>query len=603
MSKTAPIVVAALLLVPTLAWASGGGDEGGHAVITNIALCMVTASALGLLMKVTKQPLLLGYILAGVLIGPVGLKFITDETEILTVAEIGLILLLFMIGLEIDLKKMLSAGKLVIVTGLVQFPICVGIGYGVFSALAAAGIPVGTGTYGTLYVALAIGISSTMIVVKLLYDKMELDTLPGRITIGILVFQDIWAIIVLAIQPNLNNPEVLGILATFGKGALLVIMALLCTKHVLPKVFRSVAKLPELMLIISLGWCFLVCLVAANPAVGLSMEMGALIAGITMATFPYNVDVIAKVISIRDFFITLFFVALGMQIPVPESSVMGMAGIIVVTALSVRVLGIFLVLYLLKAGHRTSLLTTINLCQISEFTLVILSIGVGYGHIEKETMTAVIWAFSILAVGSTYLVTFSHGLQGAISKLLKAVGLKDLSDANQEELKARDRPIVMLGFFRVASAFMDAVHRKHPDLMEDIMVVDFNPEVRAKLEKMGVPCVYGDLGSIDTLHHAHIGHAEIVLCTIPDAILKGISNEKLMTIVRELCPDAQIITIAESPSKTAALYKAGADYVIQPNLEAGGSLISAVQSALIGNALDLRERAQEELEERNEILH
>jgi Kef-type K+ transport system membrane component KefB len=590
------------LIVPGIAWAGGGGDDG-HAVITNIAICMVAASSLGFIMKVTKQPLLLGYILAGVLVGPVGLQFITDETEILTIAEIGLILLLFMIGLEIDLKKMLSAGKLVIVTGLVQFPICVGLGYLLFSAAGNMGFPVGTGEYGTLYAALAVGISSTMIVVKLLYDKMELDTLPGRITIGILVFQDIWAIIVLAIQPNLSNPEVMGILGTFASGAALVALALAFTKWVLPRVFHSVAKVPELMLVISLGWCFLVCLVAANPKVGLSMEMGALIAGVTMATFPYNLDVIAKVISIRDFFITLFFVALGMQIPVPEGNILSVALIIGFTAIFVRQIGIFGVLYTLKAGHRTSLLTTINLCQISEFTLVILAIGVKYHHIEKETMTAVIWAFSGLAVGSTYLVSYSHGLQSSFSRMLKKIGLKDLGNTNEDERKERERPIVMLGFFRVASSFMDEALRNHPDLIDDIMVVDFNPEVRAKLEGMGIPCVYGDLSSMDTLHHAEIGHAKVVLCTIPDAVLKGVTNEQLINVVREMCPHAQIITTAESPSKAREHYDAGADFVIQPYQNAGSAAIPAVHAALIGNTLDMRQEALENLFERKEILH
>ena len=589
-------------MLPCLAWAGGGGDDG-HAVIANIAICMVAASSLGFIMKVTKQPLLLGYILAGVIVGPIGLRFITDETEILTVAEIGLILLLFMIGLEIDLKKMLSAGKLVIVTGMVQFPICVGLGYLIFSGFGSLGIQVGTGEYGTLYAALAIGISSTMIVVKLLYDKMELDTLPGRITIGILVFQDIWAIIVLAIQPNLSNPEILGILGTFGSGFLLVGLALACTKWVLPKVFHSVAKVPELMLVISLGWCFLVCLVAANPKVGLSMEMGALIAGVTMATFPYNLDVIAKVISIRDFFITLFFVALGMQIPIPEGNVLWVALIIGVSAVFVRQIGIFGVLYGLKAGHRTSLLTTINLCQISEFTLVILAIGVKYHHIEKETMTAVIWAFSGLAVGSTYLVSYSHGLQSSFSRLLTKIGLRDLGNTHEEDRKERERPIVMLGFFRVASSFMDEALRNHPDLVEDIMVVDFNPAVRPKLKTMGIPCVYGDLGSMDTLHHAEIGHAKVVLCTIPDAILKGVTNAQLISVVREMCPHAQVITTAESPSKAREHYDAGADYVIQPYQNAGSAAISAVHAAMIGNTVDLREQALVELFERKEILH
>ena len=333
------------------------------------------------------------------------------------------------------------------------------------------------------------------------------------------------------------------------------------------------------------------------------MEMGALIAGVTMATFPYNVDVIAKVISIRDFFITLFFVALGMQIPFPEMQVLITAFIIGSTALAVRMFGIFGVLYGLKAGHRTSLLTTINLCQISEFTLVILSIGVGYGHIEKETMTAVIWAFSGLAVGSTYLVAYSHQLQAGISKLLKSIGLKDLGHTHEDELSARQRPIVLLGFFRVASAFLDELLRHHPEMLQDLMVVDFNPEVRSKLEHLGIPCVYGDLGSPDTLHHAELGHAEVVICSIPDAVLKGVSNAKLIGIIREMCPHARIITTGESPSKSRELYDAGSDYVIQPYQAAGNTLVPAVQAALINNTADLREQALEDLFHREEILH
>src|SRR5262249_30068044 len=158
--------------------------------------------------------------------------------------------------------------------------------------------------YADLYCAIAISMSSTMIVVKLLFDKFELDTLPGRITVGILVFQDIWAIMVLAVQPNFGDPQIGAILLTFVRGAVLVGASLLASRYILPLVYRSVARVPELMLVISLGWCFAVALIAALPQVGLSMEMGALIAGVSLATFPYNVDVIAKVVSIRDFFIT-----------------------------------------------------------------------------------------------------------------------------------------------------------------------------------------------------------------------------------------------------------------------------------------------------------
>ena len=292
-------------------------------LLSSIGLCVSVAALLALLANRLRQPLLLAYLLAGVLIGPqIGLGLISGEESIRTVSEIGLILLLFIIGLEMDLKKLLAAGKPVLVAGLLQFP---------------------------LYLAVCLAMSSTMIVVKLLYDKFELDTLPGRITLGVLVFQDVWAILFLAIQPNLLQPEVATLLGSLLKGILLVAVSLLVSKTVLPRVFQSVAKVPELVLIGSLAWCFIVS--AAANAAGLSREMGALIAGVSISTFPYNLDVVAKVVSIRDFFVTLFFVALGMQIPIPTAEVIGLALLASVFLLLSRFVVVFPVLRQLRLGH------------------------------------------------------------------------------------------------------------------------------------------------------------------------------------------------------------------------------------------------------------
>ena len=580
---------------------AGEGTEGGHSVISNIAVCMVTAGLLGLIMKTLRQPLIMGYILAGVIIGPIGFRYITGPSEIITIAEIGLILLLFMIGLEIDLKKMFSAGKLVILTGILQFPICLGLGFLIFSGLGQMGLDLGDG-YNRFYLAIAVSISSTMIVVKLLYDKMELDTLPGRITIGILIFQDIWAIIILTIQPNLSNPQVMGILKTFGIGGLLVAAALVISKYVLPVIFKSAAKLPELMMVLALAWCFLICLVAAHPKVGLSMEMGALIAGVALATFPYNLDVIAKVTSIRDFFITLFFVALGMQIPIPHVGILGLALLIAGVVILLRIFGVFAVLYTLRGGHRTSLLASFNLSQISEFSLVILTLGIGFGHIGQASLTTVIWVFVILAVGSTYLVKYSHGIQGFLSRRLSRLGIKDLSAPEKEKEAQKQRPIIMLGFFRIGSAFLDHISRKKQNLLDQIMVVDFNPVVKQELKKQGIPCVYGDVSHPDTLHHAKISHARVVLCTIPDAFLKGTSNHKFIGVVRRLCPEAKIIVTGENDLQSRALYDAGADLVIQTSALAANFLIPVVEQALADNLNAIRTEALQELETHNEFL-
>ncbi len=593
-------LAAITLFTPAVAQASEG--DGEHAVIRNIALCIVGACGLGFLMRLLRQPLLLGYILAGVLIGPVGLGLIADHSEIITIAEIGLILLLFMIGLEIDLKKMRAAGKWVLVPGVVQFPLCAGAAYLALGGLERVGLDLGAGSYARLYVAIGISLSSTMIVVKLLFDKMELDTLAGRITVGVLVFQDIWAIIVLAIQPNMNNPEILGLLRTFGAGACLVGVALLASRYALPPMFKRVAQVPELMLVISLGWCFLVALVAALPAVGLSMEMGALIAGISLATFPYNLDVVAKAVSIRDFFITLFFVALGMQIPLPDLDVIIVALAVVGVALFVRFIGVFGVLYGMRAGHRASLVPTINLSQVSEFSLVILSLGIGFGHLEGDTLTTLIWVFAFLAVASTYFINFSHAVQRGLSRALSFVGIKDIGGVHETAASDDHRGVVMLGFFRIASAFLEEVMTKHPELAKQIKVIDFNPQTKAKLEALGIPCVYGDISHPDTLHHASIHHAHFVVCTIPDAFLKGTSNQKLLTVLRGLCPHAKIVVTAETVGQARVLYEQGADYVLESSQVAGDWLASVIERGVMGELAAIQEHAKRDLFARKEVL-
>jgi len=595
------LLLAAEWMLPSLATAAEGAG-GGHGVIANIAMCMIGASAMGLLMRLLRQPVILGHILAGVLIGPVGFALIAGHADIVTVSEIGLILLLFMIGLEIDLHKMLSSGRLVLLPGLLQFPLSLGFGYGVFTLLEGMGVSLAQGGFAKLYFSVAIAISSTMIVVKLLYDKFEMDTLAGRITVGILVFQDVWAIIVLAVQPNLANPDVPNIVRTFATGAVLVAASFGASKYLLPRMFRSVAKIPELVVVMSLGWCFLVALVADHPRVGLSMEMGALIAGVSLATFPYNLEVVARVVSIRDFFITLFFVALGMQIPWPNVDMIIMALALAAVAVFVRFMSVFGILYPLRAGHRVSLLSTINLSQISEFSLVILTLGIGFGHIPKETVTPVIWVFAILAVASTYAIQYSHPLQDRVSRLLTLIGLKDVGGGEEEPEGEAVHPVVVLGFFRNASAFLDEAARKSPHLMKKIEVIDFNPVVKERLDRMGIPCVYGDISHLDTLHHAGIHHARVVLCSIPDSILKGTSNLRLLHILKGMCPKAAVILTAEGSQQARELLAAGADYVIQSAALAGRDALQAVERCLEGRLGTLKEDSVADLAGRQEIL-
>ena len=327
-----------------------------HSLLFNIGLVLTIATVFAFIAKALKQPLILAYLVAGVVIGPnIGFAWVEDEATIELISEIGLILLLFIIGLEIDLKKLLEAGRTILVAGVSQFLLCVAMGIGLALLM---GFAPGSGNFDWLYVAVTLALSSTLIVVKLLYDKFELTTLPGRITLGILVFQDIWAIVFLALQPSLDDPRLASVSASFIKGAGLVSLTLGLSRYALPRLFSYVAKVPELLLIAALAWCFFVS--AAADLMGLSREMGALIAGISMSTFPYNVDVIAKVTNIRDFFVTLFFVALGMQIPQPSLAMVSTALGMSFFVLASRLLALFPVLYLLGNGLRASLIPPIT---------------------------------------------------------------------------------------------------------------------------------------------------------------------------------------------------------------------------------------------------
>ena len=565
-------------------------------MLTQIAVAIVTATAFAFIAKMTRQPLILGYIAAGIIIGPTEGFGLISPHDIEPIAELGLILLLFMIGLEIDLKKLRQAGKVVASAGITQFLICAGLGFAVAPLL---GFYVGGGNFAAVYFAVAMALSSTMIVVKLLYDKTELDTVPGRITLGVLVFQDIWAILFLALQPDLQNPAPLLLLASLAKGVGVVLFALAVSRYVLPVLFRSIAKIPELMVLGALGWCFLVVLIASK--LGLSKEMGALIAGVALSTFPYNLDVIAKVISLRDFFITLFFVILGAQIPAPSRDVLFTAIAASAFLVASRFIALTPVLYALGSGTRVSLIPAINLSQISEFSLVICSLGVGLGHIDQRVLSVVVLTLVITAVGSTYAILYNYEIYRALNPVLSKLGMKDTA-APEQVAHGASHQIVFLGFFRYASSLLHELLALDPALASKIAVVDFNPDVKRELDRRGITAIYGDVSHADTLHHAHIHDARVMVCTIPDSVLKGTSNAQLLRHSAALAPHARTIVTSETFPGTRELYEQGASFVFNPRTMSPKELARVVVAALDGDPEAERRRAVDEARTRDEVL-
>jgi len=570
-----------------------------HELIRDLALSILFAWLLGVGAQLVRQPLILAYLVAGFVLGPTGLRMVHSQESISVIAELGLIFMLFMIGLEIDLKKIVRAGTTIIATSVVQIAGCCLLGVVLFMLV---GLPFGGGDWDALYLGVAGALSSTVIIVKVLYDKRELDTLPGRITLGVLVIQDLFVILFLAVQPSLNDLRIDVVLVSMLRVATLVTAAFLISRFVLPFFFHRIARLPELVLVGALAWCFFVGELAER--LHLSREMGALIAGVSLSTFPYALDVTAKVTSLRDFFITLFFVTLGMTIPLPTTAVISLALVIVAFTLVSRFVTVFPPLYLMKQGLRASLLPSINLAQISEFSLVLMTVGVQAQQITPDTASAASFAFVILAVMSTFMMANSDSLVRQGVALLKRMGLRDLDQAHADADHGghETRKILLLGFYRTASSFLAELERRKADLLAHVGVVDFNPTVFHTLQSRNVKVFYGDIAHVDTLAHAGIEKAEVVISTIPDSLLKGTSNEKLVRYVRSINPAAKIIATADVFSQADDLYAAGADYVVIGRLGEASELTEAVAAAQDGLLADLRARLEPRLRDRSEVL-
>jgi Kef-type K+ transport system membrane component KefB len=540
-------------------------------LLTAIGFSIIVAAILAFLARRLNQPLILGYILAGAVLGPhVGFHVVADEASIELIAEIGLILLLFLIGLEISLPRLLQAGRAITLTGLLQVPICAGLAWVVLGPVVASS----DGQFDRLYLAFASALSSTLIVVKLLSDKFELGTFGGRVTLGVLIFQDLYAIAFLAIQPNLQNLQAVLLLRSLVAGVGLVGGAWVLARFVLPAYFRVIAKSSELVVVSAMAWCFLVAGVAGWA--GLSKEMGALIAGVVIASYPYGTEVISRVGGVRDFFLTLFFVALGLKIPEPSlPAVLAALGGVVFVILS-RFAAMYPLFAFLRLDTRTAGVVAINLAQISEFALVIFSLGVTYKHISPAANSLILYTVLLTAIISTYGILYNHAIATRLAGLLNALGLRRWSGAapataadgaeataNGDEDSGRD--VFLLGVSREGLAFVEYLARTAPALKDRLVAIDFNPEMLERLRAQGVEHHYGDIANMATLEHAGIGRAAIVISGISDWFLKGTSNLQILRTVRSLTPTARTIVTGDTADGAQELYVAGADYVMVPS--------------------------------------
>jgi Kef-type K+ transport system membrane component KefB/voltage-gated potassium channel Kch len=594
--------------------AAGGGAPP---IVTSIAIAFMAAAAFALVCERLRLPSIAGFIFAGLLVGPVGLEFIHDGEQIETIAGLGLVLLLFLIGLELDLHALLASGRTLIVTGLLQVPISVAAAFGlVMLATATGAIGLAFDMYTALYVALACAFSSTLLVVKVLHDRLQMDTVDGRLCVGLLIFQDIWAIVVLALQPNLDDLDVAPLIGTFLGVAIVIGLAWAVTRFLLPAAFRVVAKSPELVVTLALGWCFGLGMLAGQlgpwaDALGfglrpsVSMELGALVAGASIATFPYAHEVVAKVGNLRDFFITLFFVALGMSIPVPDGIGVLMAALALAGVMfALRYLVFLPLLYLNGLDRRHAVTTSTKLAQVSEFALVIAYLGLSLGHIDGVLVSVVIFAFVLTAILTPMLFKLADPLYYRLATPLGWLGIRDDRDAPATEAEQKVR-LAFLGFHRLASSLLQDLERLYPELLVDTLVIDFNVAIHERIRERGPRVVYGDIANPATLGGSGIAHADVIICTISDDILKGITNLELTRQLRRLAPEAKILVNAVRIADIQPIYAAGADYVFSWRTEAAIGVVPAICAALNGDIhgfLDTRRRELGDVGERKEVL-
>jgi Kef-type K+ transport system membrane component KefB/Trk K+ transport system NAD-binding subunit len=593
-------LTALLIFAPLPAFAAGGGLPP---LVRDIGYCLLLAGVLAVLFTRFRIPSIAAFLAAGILAGPQGIKLVTDPGNIDTISQLGFVLLLFVIGLEIDLRQILKSGRTVMVSGLLQYPLTVLFGFGVAHLMLWLGI--GSGLLGeTQFVPLYIGVliagSSTLLVVQLFAVTFSLDTVSGRACLSMLIFQDIWAIIVIALQPSFADPAVGPVLASLGGIALLAAITALTARYVTRPAFSWIAKAPELILVAALAWCFVVLMIGmnldfpieyltgVNLHISVGAGMGALIAGASLASSPFSTEMVSKVGVVRDFFIVLFFVGLGMTIPEVESlDILIVALMLAFVALAARFVIFFPLKYFSGMDRRNAMVSSIRLGQISEFALIVAFLGVQQGHFSRDLSSAVILAFIMTSLVTPVLFRKAHPMHEAISGLLDRLGFKaPPSGGDQFEDGAS---LVLLGFHRFSSSLLHDLSLMHPRLVSRTLVVDFNVSLHDAIRKEGARVLYGNLANTETLHHAHLDKAKVIVLTIPDEMLVGTNNCKLVEAVREISPKAAIVACATRLDEIDVLYESGADYVYVPRLEASQSLSRAIGFALNGQIREFRE--------------
>lgn len=516
---------------------------------------------LAFVVRFFRQPMVTAYIISGLVAGPLFLNLFKGEEKLLdTFSKFGIVLLLFFVGLSLNFDYIKKTGKNVLIGALVQFFFSAAFAWPMIIWLGLPAVP-------ALFLALALTFSSTIVVTKILGDKGDLETVYGRYTVGILLIQDILAIIVLLF---LNSQKISGVwyetaLIALTKAMVLISLVFLMSKYVLPFIMRKVAKSGEMLFIFTIAWCFGVA--SMVYAAGFNLEIGAIIAGISLGASDFQSEISSKIKPLKDFFIVLFFIALGSGLSFYNlHSALFPALAISIFVLVADPLILYFVMRRLRYTRHNAFLVAVTSAQVSEFGFVLLFKGKELGIIQNSEMTILVLIALFTLIVSSYLITYNEEIYRKLRPIFEKFGKEKY---HQKTLKEKNFPVWIFGYHRIGWKICEALTKQKTDFA----VVDYNPETVEKLKKRKIPAFYGDAADVEFLENLPIEKAKIIISTIPQPDDQKI----LITHIRRQNPNAFIIASLYHNTYLDDLYEAGADYIMMPHLLTGEWLAEMIK--------------------------
>ncbi|WP_417529666.1 cation:proton antiporter [Marinobacter lipolyticus] len=529
---------------------------------TEVAALLVLAAVIGFIGILLRQPLIVSFIAVGLIAGPSVLDIVHSREQIELLSELGIAVLLFLVGIKLDVKLIRSIGGVSLLTGLGQVAFTSVLGYFI-------GLAIGLNHVTSIYVAVALTFSSTIIIVKLLSDKREIDSLHGQIALGFLIVQDlvvVVAMIVLAAigigsgQAQTSNSSVWQV-AISGIGLLLFVI--LFVRYIADPLTEKLAKATELLVVYALAQTALFA--AIGDLVGLGKEVGGLLAGVALASTPYRESIAARLAPLRDFLLLFFFIALGAQL---DLSLLGshISGAIIFS-LFVLIGNPLIVIFIMGAmGYRkrTSFLAGLTVAQISEFSLIFVTMGISLGHMQQDVLGLVTLVGIVTIAASTYMITYSHQLYRLFEPLLGIFERTGTPREQSAEQHAGDHyQVIIFGLGRLGTAI--ATRLKAHGIK--VLGLDFNPVAIKYWRHLGLDTEYGDVTDAEFVAELPLRHAKWVVSAIPHH-QTGISSEDMRKTIIQLTRAAgfagQLATVSQSKIESEELRLQGVDLVLEP---------------------------------------